>query len=117
MLHAVPGFPFAVGALLLPSCFEFIREVKSEQFHTTMPETTTNAIELYHGHIAESVIVKQTDHHELIAWDNQTITIDHYQYQDCMDHSLDHIRLTCSEARALRNFLNSEVVMQTLGLL
>src|SRR5437016_5625867 len=32
MLHAVPGFPSAIGVLLLLSCFEFIKEVKSEQF-------------------------------------------------------------------------------------
>src|SRR5713101_2500928 len=32
MHHAVPGFPSAIGVLLLLSCFEFIKEVKSEQF-------------------------------------------------------------------------------------
>src|SRR5260370_5387578 len=31
---AVPGFPSAIGVLLLLSCFEFIKEVKSEQFHS-----------------------------------------------------------------------------------
>jgi transposase len=38
MLHAVPGFPSAIGVLLLLSWFEFIKEVKSEQFPTQIIE-------------------------------------------------------------------------------
>ena len=79
-----------------------------------MPETTTNAIELYHGHIAESVIVKQTDHHEITTWDNGDLTIEHHLYQDRLDDSLDHTRMTLSEARALYNHLKS---MRAQGLL
>jgi hypothetical protein len=64
-----------------------------------------------------SMATKHTDHHDFIIWDDQTLTIDHHQYQERLDSTLDHARLTCNEARALRNFLNSEVVMRALGLL
>jgi hypothetical protein len=66
---------------------------------------------------ASSVTTKHTDHHDLIVWDDQTLTIDHHQYQERQDNTLDHAHLTCNEARALRNLLNSEVVMRALGLL
>ena len=66
--------------------------------------------------IVSSVKVKQTDHHELIAWTDGTISIEHWQYQLTLDDRFDHTRLTCNDARALRNFLNSESVMRTLGL-
>jgi hypothetical protein len=70
-----------------------------------------------HNAIVASAKVKQTDHHELVSWIDGSLSIEHHQYQERMDETLDHARLTCCEARALRNFLNSEAVMRTLGLL
>jgi hypothetical protein len=81
-----------------------------------MPQET-NMITFPQSAIVFSAKVKQTDHHELIAWTDGSVSIEHWQYQQALNNKLDHVRLNPNEARALRNFLNSEVVMQTLGLL
>jgi hypothetical protein len=77
----------------------------------------TNTTEQQLNTIIPSAKVKHTDHHELIAWTDGTVSIQHWQYQLTQDATLGHVRLNLNEARALRNFLNSEVVMQALGLL
>lgn len=77
----------------------------------------TPMTELPQSAIVSSAKVKQTDYHELIAWIDGSVSIEHWQYQLALDDRFDHVRLNPNEARALRNFLNSEVVMQALGLL
>jgi hypothetical protein len=81
-----------------------------------MPQETP-MIEQQQSTNIPSVKVKHTDHHELIAWTDGTVSIQHWQYQLTQDATLGHVQLSLNEARALRNFLNSEIVMQALGLL
>jgi hypothetical protein len=68
-------------------------------------------------HYASSLVRKQTDHHELIFWDDLVLTIEHYLYQQHLDNTLDHARLNRNEILALRNLLNSKEVKRALGLL